>query len=166
VTSPETTRTVGAMITVECDGAVLRLLRVIYDRVWTNWGSARLCFADRGGKQDVHLSVKPLPKHMRLLPIIEEAVSKIAIMKARVLPQPVSPDTLTSCWPYSQLAAKPVLSQQPSQRATRTIGKVVTARPVKNPALLQLSCSSRRAGDGDGRRVQRPRAGQPEAAAQ
>ena len=39
--------------------------------------------AGRGGKQDVHLSVKPLPKHMRLLPILEEAVSKIAIMKAR-----------------------------------------------------------------------------------
>ena len=46
-------------------------------------GAQQLSRAGRGGKQDVHLSVKPLPKHMRLLPIIEEAVSKIAIMKAR-----------------------------------------------------------------------------------
>ncbi len=45
-----------------------------------NW---RFALCARGGKQDVHLSVKPLPKHMRLLPIIEEAVSKVMIMKAR-----------------------------------------------------------------------------------
>jgi len=47
----------------------------------------------------VHLSVKPLPKHMRLLPIIEEAVSKIAIMKvrpARMLPAVALP-TLMRC---------------------------------------------------------------------
>ena len=54
----------------------------------------------RGGKQDVHLSVKPLPKHMRLLPIIEEAVSKVAIMKARLplaFAPHASPSAIASC---------------------------------------------------------------------
>ena len=81
---PHTTRTAGAITLFKGGGAVLGTLRVFSGHVWTNWGGAQqMSCAGRGGKQDVHLSVKPLPKHMRLLPIIEEAVSKIAIMKVR-----------------------------------------------------------------------------------